>query len=580
MWCDKCKKNVFAENEKCPDCGSDTQPLSPVLIYWCDNCKVPILNEIDPDKHKENCPICDTKIKYLCKDLRPVFPEERLLVESILDKPFAWKDKSVWVNDSRYYVDGKPIVLNINKILYIDIDPLKKVLSEYEDTNDYQVFNEYIDLFIRANQKRLNDIKSESFDFIRKVSLKYRPEQLVVSFSGGKDSTVVDDLATRALSNPSLIRIFCDTTLEFSYTHDYVSRFRRDNPKAIIKTAKNKEQDFYKVCEDIGPPARMLRWCCTMFKTGPITRSLNSSFKDEQVMSFYGIRKAESASRKKYTRLNETIHKKIQKQNVSSPILYWMDIEIWLYILGEKIDFNDAYRLGYDRVGCWCCPNNSMRAQMLSRIYMPEQSMKWREFLIDFAKTLGKTDPAEYVDSGGWKARQGGKGIASSGDVIIRFTNCTAEDNAKIYNLNKPISENFYNLFVPFGKVSMELGRKALGEVLVLDIKTNTPIISMQPFNQQGYDYPVKIRTMNVSDNDNERLQRQIAYQVKKFNACRKCLKCESVCTLNAIKISGNDYKIDDKICVRCRQCLNPKLLSGGCHMDKFLKTRKDGYEN
>ena len=127
-----------------------------------------------------------------------------------------------------------------------------------------------------------------------------------------------------------------------------------------------------------------------MFKTGPITRALNSSFKDEQVMSFYGIRKAESASRKKYTRLNETIHKKIQKQNVSSPILYWIDIEIWLYILGEKIDFNDAYRLGYDRVGCWCCPNNNMRAQMLPEYTCPNNQRNGASYWLILQKYLGK----------------------------------------------------------------------------------------------------------------------------------------------------------------------------------------------
>ena len=43
---------------------------------------------------------------------------------------------------------------------------------------------------------------------------------------------------------------------------------------------------------------------------------------------------------------------KIQKQKVAPPIFYWADIDIWLYILGEKIDFNDAYRFGYDRIGC------------------------------------------------------------------------------------------------------------------------------------------------------------------------------------------------------------------------------------
>ena len=37
---------------------------------------------------------------------------------------------------------------------------------------------------------------------------------------------------------------------------------------------------------------------------------------------------------------------------------------------------------------------------------------------------------------------------------------------------------------------------------MVLDIHTNVPILSIQPFNQDGYDYAVKIRTMNVADHD------------------------------------------------------------------------------
>lgn len=92
---------------------------------------------------------------------------------------------------------------------------------------------------------------------------------------------------------------------------------------------------------------------------------------------------------------------------------------------------------------------------------MPDRAKKWREYLIDFAKRLGKPDPEVYVDDGFWKARQGGNGLAAAEDVKIRYTNCTAEDHAKIYKLNKPITDDFYYLFVPFGKVSKELGRKS-----------------------------------------------------------------------------------------------------------------------
>ena len=128
-----------------------------------------------------------------------------------------------------------------------------------------------------------------------------------------------------------------------------------------------------------------------MFKTGPITRVIYENYRNEQILTFYGIRKHESVSRSKYNRVEDDAESvKIQKQTVASPIFFWKDIDVWLYLLAEEVDFNDAYRLGYDRVGCWCCPNNNQRAQFLSRIYMPEQSKKWREFLIDFAKKWGK----------------------------------------------------------------------------------------------------------------------------------------------------------------------------------------------
>lgn len=48
---------------------------------------------------------------------------------------------------------------------------------------------------------------------------------------------------------------------------------------------------------------------------------------------------------------------------------------------------------------------------------MPEQSKKWRNFLIDFAEKIGKEDAEVYVDTGKWKARQGGNGLRAAGDV-------------------------------------------------------------------------------------------------------------------------------------------------------------------
>ena len=571
MWCTNCNKASYSD--VCEVCGGKTQQDTPIELYWCDSCRVPVIRELS-DTSPMICPSCGKPIRYLAKDLRPVFPEERLLLEVIKGHPLSYLHSSVWASGSRYYIDGKTANLTIETLKKISAEEVAEILSQYKDKNDYSFFNENIKTFINCNRERLDSIKNEATTFVVEQVKRFPNHKLVISFSGGKDSTVVADIVTRALSDPSIVHIFGDTTLEFPTTYEYVSRFRKSNPMAIVKTAKNKEQDFYSVCDEIGPPARMMRWCCTMFKTGPITKVLNSMFKDSKILTFYGIRKHESVSRSKYDRVANGANVKIQKQTVAAPIFYWTDIEVWLYMLAEDVDFNDAYRLGYDRVGCWCCPNNTIRSQLLAKVYMPDRAKKWRDYLIDFAKRLGKPDPEVYVDDGFWKARQGGNGLAAAEDVKIRYTNCTAEDHAKIYKLNKPVTDEFYYLFVPFGKVSKELGRKILHEVMVLDIRTNVPIMSIQPFSQNGYDYAVKIRTMNVADHD--ALQRMASYQVRKYNACRQCLKCESVCPYGAISISLGTYKIDENLCVHCKKCVTPKYLEGGCLMDRFLKSKED----
>ena len=530
------------------------------------------------------CPLCRGKTEYLASDLRPVFPEERLLLELLLEKePFSLASSSVWNSANRYYIDGKSVAISSSVFRNADCDFLREKLNELSAENlevSKAHFDSTIQKFIQANKSRFDFIKNEAFDFVQDEAKKFiqkngagSENRMIVSFSGGKDSTATADVVVNALGNPYITHLFGNTTLEFPSTIEYAERYRKSHPMAEFRIAQNTDQNFYEVCKEIGPPARMMRWCCSMFKTGPITRVLNRKFGDKQILTFYGIRKSESVSRSKYSRVTENTETvKIQKQTVASPIFDWKDLDVWLYILAEKVDFNDAYRLGYDRVGCWCCPNNNLRAQFLSHIYMSNQSEKWRNFLVDFARQIGKPDAEEYVDSGKWKARQGGNGVAAAEDVKLKFTNCTSEEHSKIYQLTRVFDQSFLNMLVPFGILAPELGRKLIHETLILDVKTKVPIISVQPFNQSGFEHAVKIRTMNVEKHDD--LQRMIGYQVRKFNACRKCLKCESVCRFGAILLGGNRYYINPEKCRHCKKCVTEKYLTGGCMMEKYLRTK------
>ena len=566
--------NVPVYGDKCPKEGCNARPIVSTTLYWCDHCNIPTFEKV--------CGCCKNEGRYIATDLRPVFPEEKLLVAILLDKdkPFALDNSSVWNCTNFYIVDGKKVNISIkehnNKPLS-EIKKIKKIYDENIDKIDTSYFDEIIAIFVEANKDRYYEITDEAIAYIQSFAEKYTLDEMFVSFSGGKDSTVTSDLVTRAFATNQIKHIFGDTTLEFPLTYEYRARFAKNQ---VVIRAKNYEKNFEELCEQIGPPSRVMRWCCTVFKTGAITKVLNQVFKDKtNVLTFYGIRKSESASRSKYERESES--PKITKQTVISPIINWIDYDVWLYILTTKIDFNEAYRLGYSRVGCWCCPNNGMWSEFLSKVHMLDKYEHWRELLVNFAKKVGKEDAEEYVDSGNWKARQGGQGLEIANTSIIAYEPCATEDNAFNYELQNLITDDLYELFKPFGYINKELGNSRLGEVYVMDKQGRVVLVLQGRIGTNRL--KVTIKRTNIAGAKNlKAAEGKIQCQLTKYQMCLGCRACESVCKHDAISIHIHEdddgeqqliYRIDDDKCVRCTECVNH--FNAGCYMRKVLAIKR-----
>lgn len=563
------KDNIRTKSSVCPVCGDRTE-LEKSDIYWCENCKVPLYDKI--------CECCGDKGRRITTDIRPVFPEERLLLEILLDKEIGTYDNSsVWnCAGNKYLIDGERIKFSVKDLKEKNADKVREQYEKFADAISYDSFNQYMDKFVSANKSRYEYIVKEAVDYIKESTKNYTTKDMFVSFSGGKDSTVTSSLVMRALSEPKVLHIFGNTTLEFPETIEYVKRFKKENPYTPVVSSKNKDKDFQELCKLVGPPSRVMRWCCTIFKTGSIQRKIKSLFRNkDKIITFYGIRRSESASRNKYER--ETEGAKITKQITISPIIDWMDFDIWLYLLTTKIDFNRAYRLGYARVGCWCCPNNSGWSEFLSKIHMPLQSKQFRELLIDFAKSIGKPDPEVYVDEGKWKARQGGNGVEYAKKTAVEFTPCALEENAFNYQLQRPITEELYELFKPFGYLNFQLGNKRLGEVYVL--RKNGKIVLKLQGRIGSNNLKVTILDHKIDGAKNiNAAEDKIKCQLTKYQMCMGCRACESICKHNAISIKedkeGNlSYSILDDKCVRCAECVNH--YTAGCYMRKVLVTKK-----
>ena len=248
----------------------------------------------------------------------------------------------MWFGSNVYIVDGTKIKLSVAKYNSLPINRIHDIRQRYNkniESISYEYFDEYAERFVAANAQRYNYITEEAVNFVQKYIQKYAIEDMMVSFSGGKDSTVTSHIVNRALGTNKVLHIFGDTTLEFPYTLEYKKRFiKNEESKGVrILTAKNREKSFEGLCDVVGPPSRIMRWCCTVFKTGAIQKTISSAFKDkDNILSFQGIRHNESISRSKYERESES--PKISKQTVASPNIEWIDYDVWLYILTTGID--------------------------------------------------------------------------------------------------------------------------------------------------------------------------------------------------------------------------------------------------
>lgn len=545
-------------------------------IYWCQNCGIPVIkNKI--------CPICKSEGEIISTNgiCNPVFLQEKKLLSCISGEDID--NSNVWyLGSSQYLVDGVR-----KRISYGEFYKSKKHLNIAKGILDEVIHDDAIvnlDKYIEANQRYINELIFEAENYVTNLVNELKEESNknisyipTVSFSGGKDSTVVSRIVRDALQDESVIHFFGDTTLEFPSTHVYVDgAFRKENPFTPMIPSET-ENDFFKLCNVFGPPSKFERWCCTIFKTS----NLNSEYQNlnGNSLTFLGIRRNESKERQKYERTQRD--SKIGSQINAMPIIDWYDCDVWLYILYKKIEFNEAYRWGYKRVGCWCCPNNSDWSMMLTDIYYPELSTKWKNMLYDFATKTNKTDIDDYVENGKWKTRKGASGLETR-NVNIADTPCNLSDRARNIIIKRKLNRDVIEFFKPFGELSIfdkedatyititekeytsaDGETKPRRKVCDLVITWGTPVLKVLP--SKGTDILLLVNRLKC--------------QMRKYQYCIRCTACDSICPYGAISTMGKGrYQIDKSKCKQnlseCSKCI--AKFYNGCITCQVLAGKKN----
>lgn len=542
-------------------------------IYWCPDCKIPIIEN-------SSCPRCGSKCKSITTNgiCNPVFSQEKKLLSCILGTSLDEDD--IWYLGSSYYlINGIRV-----RIPHVDFFKKKKHLKIAESLRNEITTDDsplHLQAYLEANERYIKELVYEAEEYVvtlvselsERPGVKYVP---TVSFSGGKDSTVVSRIVRDALQDESIIHFFGDTTLEFPATHDYVEgTFRGENPFTPMIPSES-DKDFYKLCNIFGPPSKFERWCCTIFKTG----NLNNEYQNlvGNSLTFLGIRHSESRERQNYERTQD--HSKIGSQINAMPIIEWYDCDVWLYILYKGIHFNDAYRWGYKRVGCWCCPNNSDWSTMLTEIYYPDLSSRWKTILYDFANKTNKTDVEDYVENGKWKTRKGASGLETR-NVAIADTPCNLSDRARNIIIKRKLSRDVLEFFKPFGELS----------ILDKEDATYITITEKACVDSEGIEHSKRkvcdlvitwgtpvVKVLPTKGTDIQLLVNRLKCQLRKYQFCIRCSACDSVCPNGAINTMGSSrYVIDSEKCPQnlasCSRCI--AKFYNGCITCQVLAGKK-----
>lgn len=219
-------------------------------------------------------------------------------------------------------------------------------------------------------------------------------EHLYISFSGGKDSTVLSHIIRKYY--PQILHLIVDTSCEYPETISFVEEMRKSGVRinTIIPTDRNgKMWTFERVVSEFGYPmfskavANGIRTynhaktevtkqhsleymtrrfpnylpylsypisdlCCEKLKKGPLKREAHNT---GMKCSIIGTLAEESQTRERDWLHNGSNIFFVKADNQCRPLSFWTEQDIWDYIELFNIPIAELYNKGYERNGCMYC---------------------------------------------------------------------------------------------------------------------------------------------------------------------------------------------------------------------------------
>lgn len=485
----------------------------------------------------------------MSKEPRPVYYKELDILG--FDKYWNYaKDDSapyMWAEANNYWYHGRKVASVKGGTLYTAPE---LVLLEEPEPDGKPLIPVNIPLMVAKNHTILEALVQDTIKKVFNIYISYRKKVDIfyVAFSGGKDSVVALDIVQRALPHNEFKVVFGNTDMEFPTTTELVQKLSRkcsDEGIEFLEAASNMtSKESWNI---FGPPARKVRWCCTVHKTAPVINMLSDKFANGKLrcVMITGVRGDESVSRSGYDEMS--MGKKMAGQYSFHPILEWSSAEIYLYIYSQGLLLNDAYKYGFNRVGCIMCPNSSEKHEYIKRQCFPELVDEYCERITqNSAKDLSGDNAKIFLETGGWKSRLSGRELKFSEEDRFQLNETPAYLKFSVNKLN-PVWKTWYK--------TMGIIEENSGEIM---LEYNSVWRKCRESEDENGGL-IEIENLGNSKNSIEFIF-LFKSVLAKSQYCIFCKTCVAECPHRNISMSDGKVTISDK-CIKCHECL--KILSG-----------------
>lgn len=283
----------------------------------------------------------------------------------------------------------------------------------------------------------LEQVAIERLKAASEMSLQHYGLPLVITDSGGKDSSVCKELALRAGIPFEIMHnhTTADAPETVRFVRSEAKRFEELGIKYTINmpTYKGQRTSMWSLIpQKLIPPTRLVRYCCSTLKENGATGRFIAT----------GVRWAESNSRKNNRGIYENITSDIKKRvilnndnddkrmlfencrlkakRVVNPIVDWKDEDVWGF-LGEGtqvlcgvynvtangIPVNPLYDEGWCRVGCVGCPMAGKKGRVAEFIRWP----KYKDLYIKAFDNMLKERERRGKLEGSWRMGAAGRDV-------------------------------------------------------------------------------------------------------------------------------------------------------------------------